>query len=365
MTQQALQNRHARFSKGFWPKGRGIAARGVSGNANSWVLGLHFPGTGEGGRSSQESARSSQARRRGGATARPTLSSRRVPPLHTAGKVPSAMRPKRAPATARTLGISHLAMARAVLILGVTRAVRPSGVFYLLRSSSLMWRSNTSFSRCSCAWPPRPRLRRVSSPVRSAAACPPPIGCRCRASRYGVVGCAPGRAHGDDRHQRHLFASGSAAGPVSGQVRHGQHVVGRTPRRGAAWQRGRGRSGARAGPGQGSRGSARRDAGAGDLARRRHMRVDRDRDAADRPHAVPRRRAGPGRDRQHAEQHAGHDLGGVCLRQPVPDERRGHQRQRPRHAEQPLHRGRDPGSPGADAPASPPSTAGSAAASST
>ena len=96
---------------------------------------------------------------------------------------------------------------------------------------------------------------------------------------------------------------GLPPGRYRGQVRPGQHVVRRTPRRRAAWQRGRGRSGARAGAGQGSRGSARRDAGAGDVARRRQRcAATQIATAADRPHAVPRRRAGPGPDRQHAEQ---------------------------------------------------------------
>ena len=60
------------------------------------------------------------------------------------------------------------------------------------------------------------------------------------------------------------------------------------------------------------------------------------------------RGAGPGPDRQHAEQQPGHDRRRVRLRQRVPDGRRRHQRQRPRPAEQPVHRGRDPGSAGAD-----------------
>ena len=66
------------------------------------------------------------------------------------------------------------------------------------------------------------------------------------------------------------------------------------------------------------------------------------------PHAVRSRRARAGPDRQHAEQQPGHHRRRLRLRQRVPDGRRRHQRQRARPAEQPLHRGRDPGTAGAD-----------------
>ena len=53
-----------------------------------------------------------------------------------------------------------------------------------------------------------------------------------------------------------------------------------------------------------------------------------------------------GADRQYAERGSGHDVRFARLRQRVPDERRRHQRQRARHRQQSVHRGRDPGSAG-------------------
>ena len=141
---------------------------------------------------------------------------------------------------------------------------------------------------------------------------------------YSVPGLPPGHLRRQVRDERDVDRAANGGGP--------------------ARRRGDDGSGARPGAGHRSRRGERRAPGAGELACRRVQPARRAVLAdAGRAHAVRPRRARARPDRQHAEQQPGDDRRRVRLRQRVPDGRRRHQRQRARSAQQPLHRGRDPG----------------------